>query len=251
MKAARSVVGRAAAGAALVASAVLLSGCHAPLIKPAELTVPLQASCFTLSEPLEGVQIRGLMKFVWTLRLERGPYIAVHEDANGTYFRAPPGGIYRWIPQGKAAGFANLENMTFDGGVYVPRDPARPVNTYIYMSTVSVPPVVPAPDLTCGSAAIVRDPVTKGVKVASYAAVGAAAGIAGAYNSGVGYGKAAGVGVAGGAIGMALVSTIINMDVGKIEQFEVHPDAAFTAKLTKAAREAAPIKENTVAAAPK
>lgn len=253
---ARDAVGRAAAGAAMVASALLLSACGTPLVKPADMAVPAQASCFTLAEPLQGVEVRGLFKLVWTLRLERGPYISVHEDANGTYFRAPPGGMHQSTPEGRAATYANISNMTFDGGVYVPRDPALPVKTYAYMTLDPVPPVVPAPDVTCATAAIVRNPVTKGLDVASYAIVGGAAGAAGglaaraaAPNSSVSYGKAAGVGAAGGAIAMVLVAAIINNDLGKVSSNAVHPDAEFTAKLTKVARGAAPIKETIVATA--
>lgn len=69
-------------------------GMSPAMAKPSELQVPTQVSCIELSAALSGIETKGLFKVESETRLERGPYISAHEDAEGIYYRAPPGGVY-------------------------------------------------------------------------------------------------------------------------------------------------------------
>ena len=63
------------------------------------------------------------------MRLERGPYLAEKQDSQGTYYRAPPGGIFV-----SNSDSGPSHGMAYDGGFYVPRNGTRPVMIYYYYS---------------------------------------------------------------------------------------------------------------------
>jgi len=86
------------------------------LINPNELQTPSQPSCVELKEPLSFDRRLGLLKILWTLSLAKGPYLTEKQDSQGTYYRAPPGGIFvSDSDSGPSHGRA------YDGGFYVPR----------------------------------------------------------------------------------------------------------------------------------
>jgi hypothetical protein len=132
----------AAAVAALIG--LPLSG-WATTVAPSSLRVPAQLTCFDLPTPISYSAQRGLANITWVTRLERGPYVSEYEDAGGTYFRAPPGGLSGARPDlmDKPAGM--LTHMNYDGGIWIPRDPTVPPHRYVYFSTESVQPVVNCP----------------------------------------------------------------------------------------------------------
>jgi len=229
---------------ACLALGLLLSGC-ATSQKPESLAVPAQPTCFSLPEPLEATQIAGLLKIEWRTRLERGAYVAVHENERGTYFRGPPGGVFIYQPKMLDKPSGPFTHLTVNGGVFVPRDGSQP-ELYTYITDQSVDKVTPPVGASCATAVVVRDPVSKGVSVKDYAIFGGAAGtLAGVEvhnkmpNSSVSQTMAAGA--AGGAAGMALIGAMINMEVGKIGAHSPKIDPTFNAQLATAARTAAPL----------
>ena len=231
---------------ACLAVGLLLSGC-ATSQKPESLAVPAQPTCFSLPEPLEATQIAGLLKIEWRTRLERGAYVAVHENERGTYFRGPPGGVFIYQPKmlDKPASFFTHVNV--NGGVFVPRDGSQP-EVYTYITDKSVEKVTPPEGASCATAVLARDPVSKGVSVRDYAIGGAAGGALGGLvahtrlpNSSLG--GTVGVGAAGGAIGMAIVGAMINMDMGKIGPHSPTIDPKFNAELATVVRTAAPLAQ--------
>ena len=155
------------------ALALLLSFCGVPAMAGAsEPHVPAQLSCIHLPAALSGIETKGLFKVESETRLERGPYISEGEDAEGTYFRAPAGGVYLGPPKDKPAKGAWQLNR--DGGIFVPRDPSAPPQLYSYVTDngISAATVVPPATADCSNTRYVRDPVTKAVKVAKYAGEG-------------------------------------------------------------------------------
>lgn len=147
-----------------------------------------------------------------------------------------------------------VTHMTWDGGIYIPRDPSVLPHQYVYLTTEAVGPVVPPPESNCSNVAVLRDPTTKGVSTVAYGTAGAIGGVAGGIAArttgatGVSYGKAAGTGAVGGAIGGVLVAALINMDIGKILHRAPDTDAAFVATLRAAAAKAAPLPETPASA---
>lgn len=230
-----------------VAASGLVPSANASAIAPQELTVPARLTCFDLAEPVSYREVQGLLRYEWEMRLERGPYVAEHEDAGGTYYRAPPGGLSRARSDVPATPPGVGSHMTWDGGIWIPHDPAVPPHQYFYFTTAAVPPVVPPPESDCSNVAVLRDPTTQGVNAITYGIDGAIGGItagvvarsAGA--TGVSYGKAAATGAVGGALGGMLVAAIVNMDVGKIVPRDPDKNAQFVAKIRAAAARAAPL----------
>ncbi len=206
-----------------------LMGCGTTAIKPAELRDPNQISCIYFSEPVSYKEKRGLLSIEWQYRLERGPYIAEKEDDEGTYFRAPPGGVhvFRTDMQDKPSSF--VTNQLRDGGFWIPRDSKKSPKMYSYFSMKDAEVVIPNDSTNCSSFAYLKDPVTSKVSVVAFGAGGAIGGALGrtlAPNSQLSYGQAA----VGGAIGMALVAALINADIGKIMPWEIS-DNAFINKI--------------------
>jgi hypothetical protein len=132
------------------------------------LQMPAKLSCIHLPAVLSGIETKGLFKVESETRLERGPYISEAEDAEGTYFRAPAGGVYLGPPKDKPARGAWQLNR--DGGIYVPRDPSAPPQLYWYVveNGNSAATVVPPAEADCSNTRYVRDPATKAIKSARY-----------------------------------------------------------------------------------
>ena len=241
-------------GGAIALAVLALGGCATP-IAPEELQVPARISCFELAAPVSYVEERGLLKYMWETRLERGPYVAERVDANGTFYRAPPGGVSIARQDALSAPASSLTHMTYDGGVWIPRDPAGKPHLYNYFTTEAVSPVVPPAGSTCANVEVARDPKTHGVDAVTYGVAGAVGGATGgvaaraAGTTSMSYGKAAGTGAVGGAIGGVLVAALINMDVGKIVQRPPDQNADFVHAIQAAAAQAAPLPEAPAASA--
>lgn len=228
---------------------LLLNGCVTP-IKPTDLRVPAQVSCIYLPTELEATDVRGLLKYVWKTHLARGPYIAERESEKGTYYRAPPGGISIYNVEGVGKPDGILTHMTYDGGIFSPRDPALPPSLYTYFSVASAPVVTLPENTDCSTATYVRDPVTRGVSVAAFAVGGAIGGATGAAighsmssNNNMSSGQAVGAGAIGGAIGGAIIASMINNDIGKIVPVMTTNDQQFISRLTQLVKNPVPIKE--------
>ena len=232
---------------ACLALGLLLSGC-ATSQKPESLAVPAQPTCFSLPEPLEATQIAGLLKIEWRTRLERGAYVAVHENERGTYFRGPPGGVFIYQPKMLDKPSGPFTHLTVNGGVFVPRDGSQP-ELYTYITDQSVDKVTPPVGASCATAVVSRDPLSKGaVSVKDYALAGGAAGLGGgiaAHNQVAGSSRAQtlGLGAAGGAATTAIIASMINMEVGKIGGHAPTIDPKFNAQLATAVRTAAPFAQ--------
>jgi hypothetical protein len=211
----------------------------------AELQVPSQVSCIHLPAALSGIETKGLFKVETETRLERGPYISEREDAEGTYFRAPPGGVYLGPPKDKPAKGAWQLNR--DGGIFVPRDPSAPPQLYSYVSDVgaSAATLVPPAAADCSNTSYVRDPVTKAVSVAGYPGEGVTqtdAKKVGTGGGGLVLGNVPGS-VLGGVAGSVLGDFLEGKgDMGKIAKLPQSKNPEFNAKLSQLARTAVPIK---------
>ncbi|OWQ43760.1 hypothetical protein CDL60_28535 [Roseateles noduli] len=190
---------------------------------------------------------RGLFKYVWETRVERGPYVAEREDAAGTYFRGPQGGVSYARQDALKEPAGLLTHITYNGGIWVPRDPAGTPRLYTYFTTQAVPPVVPPDTATCATVQLVRDPKGQGVDAVTYTTVGVDAGLNSAFamqNAGavpMSTGQAAGAGVAGGIIGGLIISSIINNDIGKITLQMPEKNVAFNDALRAATTRVVPL----------
>jgi hypothetical protein len=228
----------------ILLSIFLFQGC-ASTYKPEELRVPTSITCIYLQSPMSFHSKRGLAYPAVETRLERGPYIAEREDAEGTYYRAPPGGFTGWpysLPS------ADLNNAR-DGGFWIPHDSKKTPRLYSYFSTSAVPPSVPPENINCSSFAQIRNPETSKVSLTAITVGGAIGGAVGGATarsmnpqSSMSYGQTAGIGAAGGALGMLIVGSIINADVGKIILYP-WPENPEIDRLRKLASQAVKIKE--------
>lgn len=217
-----------------------LAGCATP-IKPQDLATPSHPTCINLSQRLESVGEYGLFKVDWEMYLERGPYLSEKEDTEGTYYRAPPGGIYVGQPDLRDRPASVATHMNYDGGFFIPRDPSKPPRLYNYYSPLSAPVVIPPEGANCSNAGYIPDPSGEKVSVMGFmfgGALGGAAGRAAVGSSGVSYGQAA----AGGAIAGAITAALINMDVGKIVPGIEIKDQSFLAKLRELHSQAVPLE---------
>jgi hypothetical protein len=219
-----------------------LAGC-ATAIKPDDLKRPVQVTCITIPPGTEAHESRGLQNAAWTTRLSPGPYIAEYGDAEGMFYRAPPGGIYVGRDDMADRPSNLLTHMTYDGGIWVPHDGAVAPHLYIYFSTKSAE-MIPLPaEASCSNAVLIRGVDAKGVSVVAFTGAGAIGGTAGGligrsinHSSPYGYGQAAGVGLAAGAIGGLIISELIDMDVGKIVHQPVSTDPKFVRAIADAAQ---------------
>ncbi|OWQ46365.1 hypothetical protein CDL60_12830 [Roseateles noduli] len=190
---------------------------------------------------------RGLLKYVWETRVERGPYVAEREDAAGTYFRGPQGGVSYARQDALKEPPGLMTHITYNGGIWVPRDPAGTPRLYTYFTTQAVPPVVPPDTATCATVQLVRDPKGQGVDAVTYTTVGVDVGLSSAFamqNAGtvpMSTGQAAGAGVAGGIIGGLIISSMINNDLGKIILQGPEKNVAFNDSLRAATARIAPL----------
>ncbi|MBQ5949855.1 hypothetical protein [Massilia sp. ST3] len=157
-----------AAGLALL----LGFGAGPAVAEPSLPPPPAQLSCIHLPAALSGMETKGLFKVEWETRLERGPYISEGEDADGTYFRAPPGGVYHGPPKNKPA--KGAWQLDRDGGIFIPRDPSAPPQLYSYVGEdrTTAATLVPPATADCSTTQFIRDPVTKAVKATKYTGEG-------------------------------------------------------------------------------
>lgn len=211
----RKCVRMAGLGAAAM-TALALGACQTT-VAPGGPGVPAQLTCVYLPGPLSTTEEAGPSKILRTTRLERGPYLSEHENAGGIYYRAPQGGIHVSTPNTNDTTAAPVNSYTFEGGIFVPHDAALPVRLYHYRQSQSGPVTVPPAGAGCSSATVVRDPATRRVSVASYAALGATGG--------------------------AIVAAKMNLEEDKQLPLAVAFEPQFAAQLNKVARSTAPIKE--------
>ena len=204
--------------------------------------MPVPMSCVYLSEPISQTGEYGLANITWENLLERGPTVSERQDGNGTYYRAPAGGLRTSSPDTKTVN-------TRDGGFYIPRNPNEPPKIYEYFSTENAPAQIPPEGANCSNVGYIREPSTSKISVVSLAAGGAIGGAAGgvigraAFGGGTSYGHAAGVGAAGGFIAGILIAEIINADVGRIHWSWSLQDPAVIAKLEELAASKVPVNE--------
>jgi hypothetical protein len=231
---------KAPAAAFLVGA--LVSGCGTV---PEKLARPAQMSCLYLKEPISQIGEHGLASIAWETRLERGPYVSEREDAQGTYYRAPPGGVRNETVGNRE----NPLNSVRDGGIYIPKSAMDPPKIYYYFSVGSVPAEVPPEGMDCSKIGYITDPSGSKLDVVSVGTDGAIGGALGGVlgramaGGGMSYGQAAGVGAAGGLIGTVLVAEIVNADVGNIHFSWDLQDPAFIQKIKDAAAAKVAIKE--------
>jgi hypothetical protein len=225
-----------------------LGGC-ATMERPEDLGRPAKLSCIEVPQEVELFELRGLLDYRWVTRLAQGPYVAERESAEGTYYRAPPGGIYIALADvPRAAPPVPLMPRVFDGGIWVPKTPGTPAHLYTYFSTQDAA-VAPLPEAaSCQTARAVQDPDAKGVSAIAFATGGLIGGTAGGVagravssNSSMSYGQAAGAGAVGGALGGLIVAGLINMDVGKIVHHPITKDAKFQATLQELSAKVVPV----------
>lgn len=228
-------------GHLLALSFGLLAGCST-LVKPETMNIPARITCINVPEKLSYSTLRGLFKFKWFTSLNPGIYVAEREDAEGTYFRGPGGAVSEQTPEAPAAG------KIYDGGFWLPHDPAGQPRIYGYFSADSVPVAAPIEGVDCSMASYAKDPSGKKISVALASAGGAVGGLAGRAmvpGSRVSYGQSA----AGGAIGMGIVALMINADVGKIITFPPIEDSSFTATLKELSTKAVLLEQTPSATA--
>lgn len=211
---------------------------------PTSLGEPVTTTCFVLKEPLVSKEKYGLFDVEWEVRLAPGLYISEKVDAEGTYFRAPPGGVYQGRPDQAHEPAGVLTHLVSDGGVYLPFNKAHPARIYKYFA-LSDAPVVPHPaDVACNKAAIARSPVTSGFDVAMPGTASKVYEIAERITVPPS-GPVAGASVVGGVIGGSLVSAMIANDIGKIEPGAPVKDPRFLQTLRQLGDQAEPVSWQT------
>jgi hypothetical protein len=204
------------------------------------LQAPAQLRCIHLPAALSGIETKGLFKVESETRLERGPYISEGEDAEGTYFRAPAGGVYLGPPKDKPAKGAWQLNR--DGGIFVSRDPSVPPQLYSYVTDngISAATVVPPATADCSNTKFVRDPVTKAVKAAEYTGEGMTQ--TDAKQVGVVDVKQVAVREGHGLVGAWLSDFLQGAENGTIAKLPQSGNPEFNTQLREFARKAVPIK---------
>lgn len=232
---------------AILAAAACLGAC-ATAIPPDSLKRPDPLTCIEVPKGVEAHESKGLLNIKWTTRLAPGPYISEREDTEGTYYRAPPAGLYIGRDDLADEPPQPLMPRLFDGGIWIPRAPGKPPHLYTYFSTQEATAAPVPENASCANAVSVPDPHSQGVSTVAFVVGGAAGGAAGgaiaravSQNSTMSYGQAAGAGAVGGAIGGAIVAGLINMDVGKIIHHAPATDPKFHSALEEFGRNVTPI----------
>jgi len=218
-----------------LAACALLAGCAENLVAPDKLAAPAAPTCIQLPEEVIATDHLGLMKTLMQTHLERGPYVSEKEDALGTYYRGPKGAVSMHYPDNPGSKPGHV-----DGGFFIPKDAQKLPSVYLYTTMDGVEPEVPGPGVSCANVGYIKDPVTQKLSIGMMAAgggLGGAAGRAMVPRSSVSYSQAA----AGGAIAGALVGYLVNMDMGKIKQFDSVKDPVALAKLRELSGHAVPV----------
>ncbi len=142
----------------MLASAAL-TGCATV---PDDLRTPVPGSCINVREALAITDKYGLANVEQTIRLAPGLSYSEKEDEQGTYYRAPPGGLsyMRTGEEDKPAGM--LTHMVVDGGLWLPRDPnLEPRFDWIFANG-DVASVAQPAGTECSLAALRKVPDTTG-----------------------------------------------------------------------------------------
>ncbi len=204
--------------AVAVASLVLTSGRTG--VRPNSLDRPTQVTCINLKHAITFTLVRGIFNNHITKRLERGAYWSERNDLNGTYYRAPSGGIQFLRKDAKPGDKAM---MVADGGFFLPNDPKKPIKAYTYNSSQRTPGKAQPEDLTCSKLQYTQDPSTRKISVSQMAVAGAVGGTLGGLtgrsisrNSTLSYGQSAGVGLAGGLLDGLIIAAINNANAGRL-----------------------------------
>ncbi|MBM7129004.1 hypothetical protein [Dyella mobilis] len=165
---------------------------------------------------------RGLLHIPWDTEITPGAYISEYEDANGVYYRAPEGALTERRTDEKETSRAG-RTLTFDGGIYVPNDPATAPTLYEYYATMSLRPDSAPSDTDCSTLTYTVDPNTQkvsvmrtGVAFGAGAAIGMTTGRFVHPHVHTSYGQAAGVGLAGGLIAGLIIGAIEKSKEGEI-----------------------------------
>jgi len=169
----------------IVLGCALSGGCAT---NPARLAIPDRMTCIHVPSLVETVEPRGLVRVRWRISLRPGPYVSEYADSSGTYYRAPPGGVYMGLAE--PGGSTGVFNQTYDGGLWVPHDPAGAPRVYSYFSTQSAEVRSPAEGATCANATYAERPDARGVSAIQFALGG-----------GLGGGEGGAQAAAGGTVG--------------------------------------------------
>ncbi len=145
---------------------LLVSGC-ASTYEPQNLHTPTTVTCIDLPTAVSSIQNGGLLNVEFELRLERGPYISVKEDQEGTYYEGSPGTVSHARVDGKDFSIKGDHLTTFDGGFWIPRDPNAMPRLFTYSNDLfhhartNVPPAA----ASCATSRYTRDATTGGLKL--------------------------------------------------------------------------------------
>jgi hypothetical protein len=191
-------------------------------VRANKLPQPKKMACLQVKQAISISTTRGLLHIPWNTEIRTGAYISEYEDANGVYYRAPEGAITERrtdLEESSRAG----RTLTFDGGIYVPNDPAIAPTLYEYYATLS-PQTQSAPsDTDCSTLTYTRDPHTQKISVmrtgVAFGVAAAAGMVTGRYihpHMHTSYGQSAGVGLAGGLIAGLIIGAIEKSKEGEI-----------------------------------
>jgi hypothetical protein len=125
---------------------------------PDSLRTPGRVTCIDLPATIASSDTSGIM-YTWDTRIERGTYYAERDDDQGTYFRGPPGAIYRGVRGAEQKPPGLVTHLSRDGGLHVPRDPSRSPQPYIYSaaSNDDIPVQRQIAGTSCSNVAYVQD----------------------------------------------------------------------------------------------
>lgn len=202
--------------------AVVVPFAHASTVRASKLPQPKKMTCLQVKQAISIASTRGLLRIPWDTEIRPGAYISEYEDANGVYYRAPEGAITERRTDEKESSRAG-RTMTFDGGIYVPDDPATAPTLYEYYATYSLLPQSAPSDTDCSTLTYTVDPNTQKVSVMRTGVafgVGAATGMVTSRfvqpHVHTSYGQAAGVGLAGGLIAGLIIGAVEKSKEGEI-----------------------------------
>ncbi|WP_445354559.1 hypothetical protein ACJJI5_15595 [Microbulbifer sp. EKSA008] len=186
---------------------MFLTGCAT---NPNSLDVPTQITCIQVPSGVEGFDKRGWEQVEFRTTLQPGPYISEREDSQGIYYRAPQGGVFVGRDDMLHKPSSILTYMTWDGGIWIPKNVNEKPRIYNYFSTSSAEVKEVEKGVLCENATVSGDLDAEGVSAVSFTKAGKTS------NSSLSAGQTEYTGSRGSVIGGLVVSSLINMDVGKI-----------------------------------
>lgn len=200
--------------------ALLLPAC-ATLTNPADLPAPKQPNQFNLDQRLSTRVVKGLLNIRHEYGFLPGRYVAVHEDASGTYYRGPTGAVFMHMEQ------QPLQYL--NGGVWMPHAAGAKPRPYVYVGMAVREPY------SVEAAKAPPSPAEGAAAGAAAGAIGGAAGGAAAHganhNVGSSYGHGAATGAGAGLVAGAIIGAMIAADIGKIQLLDEIEDPLMTANL--------------------